>query len=67
MRSVARALVVVLVCFAALFVSAAEYDDCDANFIAFLGNLAVLILGIALSVWPGQPEENIYGPSPDQT
>ncbi|CAM3125845.1 DUF805 domain-containing protein [Asticcacaulis taihuensis] len=37
------------------------------NFIAFLGNLAVLILGIALSVWPGQPEENIYGPSPDQT
>lgn len=40
MRSVARALVVVLVCLAASFVSAAEYDDCDANFIAFLGSSA---------------------------
>lgn len=35
------------------------------NFVAFLGNLAVLILGVALSVWPGQPDENMYGPSPD--
>ena len=35
------------------------------NFVAFLGNLAVLALGIALSVWPGQPGENIYGLSPD--
>jgi uncharacterized membrane protein YhaH (DUF805 family) len=35
------------------------------NFVAFLGNLAVLVLGIALSIWPGQPDENAYGPSPD--
>ena len=37
------------------------------NFVSFLGNLAVLVLGIALSVWPGQPGDNIYGPSPDAT
>ena len=34
------------------------------NFVSFLGNLAVLTLGIALSIWPGQPGDNIYGSSP---
>ncbi len=45
-------------------IEAAHLTDMT-NFVAFLGNLAVLTLGIALTVWPGQPDDNIYGPSPD--
>ncbi len=30
-----------------------------------LGNLLALILGVILTVWPGQAGDNIYGPSPN--